>query len=77
MDGILNIPYGMLMMPNEKIVHLLRYKWEYTAPEDDVSEFEWDFSSQYRAGYVNSSLIERREYLQGAVEECFDKLVSP
>lgn len=53
------------------------YKWEYIDPEDGVSKVEWYFSPQYRVGYVNGNLIERRQYQNKVYEECFSKAVTP
>ncbi|HVP41239.1 MAG TPA: hypothetical protein VMS95_04735 [Candidatus Krumholzibacteriaceae bacterium] len=51
------------------------YKWEYIDPLSGVARFEWDFSPQYRAGYVNDALLERREYSVKVYEGCFDAKV--
>lgn len=48
------------------------YKWEYTDPLGSTARFEWDFSPQYRMGYVNGSLIERRQCQAKVYEGCYN-----
>ena len=54
-----------------------RYKWEYIDPLDGVAKFEWNFSPQYRVGYVNGVLLERRRYSPRVYEGCFDAKTFP
>ncbi|MGQ9565284.1 MAG: hypothetical protein ACUVT5_01890 [Candidatus Bathyarchaeales archaeon] len=53
------------------------YRWKYIDPLNGVSKFEWYFSPQCRAGYVNSTLLEWRNYVTRVYEGCFDEAVIP